>query len=84
MITIVIAIAGATAAGAWLRWAVVPVRIAYTVGRRTERLCARYRAIAARDPAHPYAPPIGLVASGPAGEDTVPPACLPRQRTEGA
>jgi hypothetical protein len=30
-------------AGAWLRWAVIPVTIAYDLGRRAERLCAQLR-----------------------------------------
>jgi hypothetical protein len=44
MINIVVFVAGVAAAGAWLRWAVVPVRIAYDLGRFSERQCARIRA----------------------------------------
>jgi hypothetical protein len=44
MITLLAAITAAVAAGAWLRWAVVPVKIAYTTGRQVERQCARLRA----------------------------------------
>ena len=44
MINIVVFVAGVAAAGAWLRWAVVPVRIAYGLGRISERQCARIRA----------------------------------------
>ena len=44
MINIVVFVAGVAAAGAWLRWAVVPVRIAYDLGRLSERQCARIRA----------------------------------------
>jgi hypothetical protein len=44
MINIVVIVAGAAAAGAWLRWAVAPVRIAYDLGRLSERQCARIRA----------------------------------------
>lgn len=44
MINIVVLVAGIAAAGAWLRWAVVPVRIAYDLGRISERQCARIRA----------------------------------------
>jgi hypothetical protein len=47
MINIVVVVAGVAAAGAWLRWAVVPVRIAYDLGRLSERQCARIRAGAA-------------------------------------
>lgn len=47
MITFLAAITAAVAAGAWLRWAVVPVKIAYTAGRQVERQCARLRAGAA-------------------------------------
>jgi hypothetical protein len=43
MINIVVIAAGAAAAGAWLRWAVAPVRIAYGLGRLSERQCARIR-----------------------------------------
>jgi hypothetical protein len=43
MITILGAIACVVGAGAWLRWATIPVTIAYAVGRQTERLCARRR-----------------------------------------
>lgn len=52
MITLIAAITSTAAVGAWLRWAVAPVRIAYTVGRQAERLCARLRAGAAGHPAH--------------------------------
>jgi hypothetical protein len=48
MITLLAAITAAVAAGAWLRWAVVPVKIAYTTGRQVERQCARLRAGTAR------------------------------------
>ena len=44
MINIVVFVAGVAAAGAWLRWAVAPVRIAYGLGRLSERQCARIRA----------------------------------------
>ena len=44
MINIVVSVAGVAAAGAWLRWAVAPVRIAYGLGRPSERQCARIRA----------------------------------------
>ena len=44
---IVVVVTGVAAAGAWLRWAVVPVRIAYGLGRLSERQCARIRADAA-------------------------------------
>jgi hypothetical protein len=44
MINIVVFVAGAAAAGAWLRWAVAPVRIAYGLGRLSERQCVRFRA----------------------------------------
>jgi hypothetical protein len=44
MMNIVVFVAGVAAAGAWLRWAVVPVRIAYDLGRISERQCARIRA----------------------------------------
>jgi hypothetical protein len=44
MIMIVVSVAGVAAAGAWLRWAVVPARIAYGLGRLAERQCARIRA----------------------------------------
>ena len=44
MIIIVACVAGVAAVGAWLRWAVVPVRIAYGLGRLAERQCARIRA----------------------------------------
>jgi hypothetical protein len=47
MIIVVVCVAGLAAAGAWLRWAVVPVRIAYGLGRLAERQCARIRAGAA-------------------------------------
>lgn len=47
MIIIVVCVAGVAAAGAWLRWAVVPVRIAYEIGRLAERQCARIRVGAA-------------------------------------
>lgn len=44
MINIVVGVAGVATAGAWLRWAVIPVRIAYDLGRLSERQCARIRA----------------------------------------
>lgn len=44
MINIVVVVAGVAAGGAWLRWAVVPVKIAYDLGRLSERQCARIRA----------------------------------------
>lgn len=44
MIIVVVCVAGVAVAGAWLRWAVVPVRIAYGLGRLAERQCARIRA----------------------------------------
>ena len=44
MIIIAVCVAGVAAAGAWLRWAIVPVRIAYGLGRLAERQCARIRA----------------------------------------
>jgi len=44
MIIIALCVAGVAAVGAWLRWAVVPVRIAYGLGRLAERQCARIRA----------------------------------------
>jgi len=44
MINIVLVVAAVAAAGAWLRWAVIPVRIAYDLGRLSERQCARIRA----------------------------------------
>jgi len=47
MIIAVVCVAGLAAAGAWLRWAVVPVKIAYDLGRLAERQCARIRAGAA-------------------------------------
>ena len=54
MINIVVFVAGVAAAGAWLRWAVVPVRIAYDLGRLSERQCARIPARVATDLArHP-------------------------------
>jgi hypothetical protein len=43
MINIVVVVAAVAAAGAWLRWAVIPVRIAYDLGRLSERQCARIR-----------------------------------------
>jgi len=46
MINIVLVVAAVAAAGAWLRWAVIPVRIAYDLGRLSERQCARIRASA--------------------------------------
>ena len=49
MITLLAAITAAAVAGAWLRWALVPVKIAYTAGRQVERQCARLRAGAAED-----------------------------------
>ena len=48
MITILATLASVAAAGAWLRWAVVPVKIAYDLGRQAERLCAGSRGSAAR------------------------------------
>jgi hypothetical protein len=56
MIIIVVCVAGLAAAGAWLRWAVVPVRIAYGLGRLAERQCARIRAGAAEHLARPPRP----------------------------
>jgi len=44
VIIIATCVAGVAAAGAWLRWAIVPVRIAYGLGRLSERQCARIRA----------------------------------------
>ena len=44
MTDIVVVVAGVAAAGAWLRWAVAPVRIAYDLGRLSERQCGRIRA----------------------------------------
>jgi hypothetical protein len=44
MIIIALCVAGVAAVGAWLRWAVAPVRIAYGLGRVAERQCARIRA----------------------------------------
>jgi hypothetical protein len=50
MITLLAVITGTVAGGAWLRWAVVPVTIAYTAGRLAERQCARLRASGAGHP----------------------------------
>jgi hypothetical protein len=52
MITLIAAITGTAAVGVWLRWAVAPVRIAYTAGRQAERVCARLRAGAAGHSPH--------------------------------
>jgi hypothetical protein len=52
MIIILAAVASLAAAGPWLRWAVVPVTIAYTAGRLAERQCARLRASEAGHPVH--------------------------------
>jgi hypothetical protein len=43
MITFFAATACVVGAGAWLRWATIPVTIAYAVGRQTERVRARRR-----------------------------------------
>jgi hypothetical protein len=48
MITILATVASVAAAGAWLRWAVIPVKIAYDLGRQVERLCAGSRSSASR------------------------------------
>ena len=57
MINIVVFVAGVAAAGAWLRWAVVPVRIAYDLGRLSERQCARIRVGVVTHLARPPGPP---------------------------
>lgn len=44
MIIILGVTAGVAAAGAWLRWAILPARIAYGLGRLAERQSARLRA----------------------------------------
>ena len=43
MIVILAAAVAIAFAGAWLRWAVIPMMIAYDLGRRAERLCAQLR-----------------------------------------
>jgi len=43
MISILITVAVIVGAGAWLRWAVIPVRIAYGLGRLAERVYAQLR-----------------------------------------
>lgn len=43
MVPILITAAAIIGAGAWLRWAVIPVRIAYDLGRLAEALCAQLR-----------------------------------------
>lgn len=48
MIGMFAAVAAVAVAGAWLRWAVIPVRVAYDLGRQVERLCARSHASASR------------------------------------
>jgi hypothetical protein len=41
--TISLTIGAVTAAGLYLRWAITPVRVAYQVGKRVERILAARR-----------------------------------------
>lgn len=48
MIAVLATVASLAAAGAWLRWAVLPVMIAYDLGRQAERMCAGIRSSGSR------------------------------------
>lgn len=52
MITILVTVASLSAVGASLRWAVIPVRIAYRLGCQSERLCADWASASRPDGSH--------------------------------